>query len=67
MTEKTNGLSVDQVRAQGAVFGTGDALKTQALSVLLEATVGNPAVYATTYRDAPSTGSSLLDAVVSQS
>jgi phage/plasmid-like protein (TIGR03299 family) len=43
MTSSTDGLSVDQVRAQNAVFGAGDSLKSGALTILLEETEKNPA------------------------
>lgn len=42
MTGSVQGMTQGQVRAQGAVFGTGDELKTRALICLLEETESCP-------------------------
>ena len=39
-TERMNGLSLDQVRTQSAVFNGGDALKEKAVDIILKATDG---------------------------
>lgn len=40
---KADGYTVDQARAENALFGTGDKLKNLALEVLLDYTAKNPA------------------------
>jgi len=42
ITEGKQGLTVDQARAEAAIFGTGDKLKSEALVAVLEETQGNP-------------------------
>lgn len=41
-TKQAQGQTTAQVRAEGALFGTGEALKTQALAVITEETEGAP-------------------------
>jgi phage/plasmid-like protein (TIGR03299 family) len=47
MTSGVQGMTESAVRAQNAVFGAGESLKTSALTVLLEETKSNPAATAT--------------------
>jgi phage/plasmid-like protein (TIGR03299 family) len=61
ITDARQGYSVEQARAENAVIGTGERLKTQALDVILEATNGAP-VHSAIY-SRPIT-SSLLDDVI---
>jgi phage/plasmid-like protein (TIGR03299 family) len=67
LTANRQGYTVARARAENAVVGTGDALKTKALEVILESTVGAPVVsqhkqyYAA---GVGTTGSSVLDSVV---
>lgn len=66
-TSTVKGLSDDVIRAQNAVFGAGDTLKTAALDVILECTAQNPTrEIRTSYAPLPSDMStgSLLDAVL---
>jgi phage/plasmid-like protein (TIGR03299 family) len=62
ITDARQGYSVEQARAENAVIGTGERLKSQALDVILEATNGAPA-HSVIYSK-PVTSGSLLDAVV---
>jgi phage/plasmid-like protein (TIGR03299 family) len=62
ITDARQGYSVEQARAENAVIGTGERLKTQALDVILEATAGAP-VHSTIYAK-PVTSTGLLDAVL---
>jgi phage/plasmid-like protein (TIGR03299 family) len=65
ITDSRADYSVDKARAENAVLGTGERLKTQALDVILQDTAGNPVHQVITSRvPAPSSGS-LLDAVLS--
>jgi len=50
-------------RADSAMFGSGESLKTDALEVILELTANGQSVARTFIPPKPSTGSSLLDAV----
>lgn len=63
ITDAREGYSVDQARAENAVVGTGERLKTQALEVILESTAGAPVHSVIQSRPIPGTGS-LLDAVL---
>ena len=60
-TSGVQGMSVSGIRAQNAMFGAGETLKTQALTVLLEETKNNPAATAMS-----GYSGSLLDDVVAQ-
>ena len=62
ITDARQGYSVDQARAENAVIGTGERLKSQALDVILEATAGAP-IHSVIYSK-PAASTSLLDAVV---
>ena len=63
ITDAREGYSVEQARAENAVVGTGERLKTQALEVILEATSGAPVH--SVIQSCPTLGSgSLLDAVL---
>jgi phage/plasmid-like protein (TIGR03299 family) len=62
ITDAREGYTIDQARAENAVIGTGERLKTQALDVILEATAGAP-IHSVIYSK-PATSTSLLDAVV---
>jgi phage/plasmid-like protein (TIGR03299 family) len=65
------GYTVKQARAESALFGSGEQLKTRALEVILEDTKGNP-VHTIQQCAAPavemlqSTGSALLDQVIDE-
>jgi len=61
LTDAREGYTVDKARAENAVIGTGERLKTQALEVILESTAGSP-VHSTIYSRPVRSG--LLDAVV---
>jgi hypothetical protein len=61
ITGAREGMSVDMARAENAVIGTGERLKTQALDVILEATNGAP-VHSPIY--SRPVGAGLLDAVI---
>lgn len=63
ITDARQGYSVDQARAENAVVGTGERLKTQALEVILEATTGAPVHGVIHSRPLPTSGS-LLDAIL---
>jgi phage/plasmid-like protein (TIGR03299 family) len=45
ITEGRKGMTVQQARAENAVFGTGERLKTEALGVLLDAVKNNPPAF----------------------
>jgi phage/plasmid-like protein (TIGR03299 family) len=62
ITDARQGYSIDQARAENAVIGTGERLKTQALDVILEATAAAP-IHSVIYSK-PAASTSLLDAVV---
>jgi len=68
-TERMNGMSIDQVRTQAAVFNGGDALKQKAVEVILNETVGSDAMpeptryYETARTPEPSAVDSILDMV----
>jgi phage/plasmid-like protein (TIGR03299 family) len=62
ITDAREGYTIDQARAENAVIGTGERLKTQALDVILEATNGAP-VHSVIYSKPPA-NLGLLDAVV---
>jgi len=62
ITDARQGYSVEQARAENAVIGTGERLKSQALDVILEATNGAP-VHSTIYSK-PTASAGLLDAVI---
>jgi len=62
ITDAREGYSVDKARAENAVIGTGERLKSQALDVILEATNGAP-VHSPIYSK-PAASASLLDAVL---
>lgn len=69
ITDSRKDYSVDTARAENAVLGTGERLKSQALDVILEQTTGAPlhqVIYSKPISrvDAPISGS-LLDAVIS--
>lgn len=50
ITEGKQGMSVDQARAQAAVFGTGERLKSDALVAILDETDGAPQVQPHSYK-----------------
>jgi hypothetical protein len=58
---------VDTARAENAVIGTGERLKTQALEVILESTAGAPVHSVIQSRPMATAGGSLLDAVLANS
>lgn len=62
ITDARQGYSVEQARAENAVIGTGERLKSQALDVILETTNGAP-VHSVIYSK-PAANGSLLDAVL---
>ena len=62
-TESRKDMNEAQIRAENAMFGTGDKLKTQALEVILEATASNPASTVVTYVPKIPAGG-LLDQIV---
>jgi phage/plasmid-like protein (TIGR03299 family) len=65
ITDAREGYSIDQARAENAVIGTGERLKTQALEIILEATAGAPVHSVIQSRPFASAGNgSLLDAVL---
>lgn len=49
VTDAKANYTVQQARAESAVFGSGDALKTRALDLILETTAGNPVVARQTF------------------
>jgi hypothetical protein len=63
ITDAREGYTIDQARAENAVVGTGDRLKTLALDVILETTEGVP-VHSTSYSKPANSSGSLLDAVL---
>ena len=63
ITDAREGYSVDKARAENAVLGTGERLKTQALDVILEATSGAP-VHSVIQSRPMFQGGNLLDAVL---
>lgn len=70
ITEKRTGMTEATARADNAMFGTGDDLKTSALEVILEATANGPhRSYVQTFKSAelPKTGfGGVLDSVLDQ-
>lgn len=71
ITDNRKNYSVAQARAENAFVGTGDALKREALDVILQDTAGNPihsAIYSRPVIAAPAAGGgSLLDDVIATS
>ncbi|MGD1082499.1 MAG: DUF932 domain-containing protein [Candidatus Sulfotelmatobacter sp.] len=63
ITGAREGYTIEQARAENAVIGTGERLKTQALEVILEATAGAPVHSVIQSPPIPANGS-LLDAVL---
>lgn len=63
-TESRKGMNESQIRAENAMFGTGDKLKTEALEVILQATSNNPTVGNTIYSPINSNGGGLLDQII---
>jgi len=61
ITDAREGYSIEQARAENAVVGTGERLKTQALDVILAATNGAP-IHSVIY--SKPAASSLLDDVI---
>lgn len=67
ITEGKAGMTTEQARAQAAVFGTGEKLKTEALQVILQETAGGPQVGWTEFHGKPIEGpEGLLDKIVAQ-
>jgi phage/plasmid-like protein (TIGR03299 family) len=70
ITDGRKTYSIAQARAENALVGTGDKLKTEALEVILAATVGAPtmaqAIYSRPMAPAPASSVGLLDSIVSQ-
>lgn len=60
-TDRMNGLSIDQVRTQAAVFNGGDSLKTNAIDVILQATEGAAAMPTIQYYESAGIPSSAPD------
>jgi len=67
ITDARKGSSVDIARAENAVIGTGERLKTQALEIILESTAGAPVHSVIQSRPMATAGGSLLDAVLANS
>ena len=64
ITDSRKDYSVDEARAENAVLGTGERLKSQALDVILEDTAGNPVHQVIMSRASVPESGSLLDAVI---
>jgi phage/plasmid-like protein (TIGR03299 family) len=63
ITDAREGYSIDKARAENAVIGTGERLKSQALDVILESTNGAP-VHSPIYSKPVTSTTGLLDAVI---
>jgi phage/plasmid-like protein (TIGR03299 family) len=66
ITDARQGYSIEQARAENAVVGTGERLKSQALDVILETTAGAPVHSAIYSRPVTTTGSLLDDVLANQ-
>lgn len=70
ITDGRKDYSIAQARAENALVGTGDKLKTEALEVILESTNGAPmmtqAIYSRPIAPTPALGAGLLDSIVEQ-
>lgn len=67
ITDARQGYTMEQARAENAVLGTGERLKTQALEVILESTAGAPVHSVIQSRPMATAGGRLLDAVLANS
>lgn len=67
-TERRSGMTQDQIRAENAMFGTGAALKEDALEIILETTAGDKRKVEKVYVDqsSPSSTGGLLDSIIDE-
>ncbi len=63
-TDSRKDMTDVQIRAENAMFGTGDKLKTEALEIILDATANNPSTTVTTYAPSAPQSGGLLDEIV---